>query len=622
MVTCRLVRGSPLGATCTARTRNKEVVCRDGRHRAVRGHRDGPGPLVTESVPGVTAGEVQSGQPAAQDSRIDGGTAQSAMSEGGTGADGGLSAAVASVLGQDAASVIDVPPDQRSNSFFATVKVAEHPNLTLPGNGDLWPSCWSDDGQLYAAWGDGWGFDSEKQTFADIGVAQISGSPRDGSLSGLNLAVGDAVGQVWTAGDYTRKPTGIVCVGGDLYLAVQDLGKTFDEAPTATVAKSTDKGRTWEWNRSTPMFRDHELTTIFFLDFGKDGAHAIDTFVYAYALDGNWRDSLSHLVADPTRMYLARVPRDALQDRQRWEWYAGQDQQGAAQWETDPKQREPVLEDDRRVYVHTTSDLGKNVSNLSVISQGGVTYDAPLGRYLYTSWTEYTYEFYEAPTPWGPFRLFLSKDFGAYPWADQKVGGYGATIPSKFISEDGLSMQVQSNTFWGGVQNYSFSLRELSLAPFTPSGPTNRPGEPIPLSSDGAVPIGSSFHFGHPEMLSDGVTAGQSEDSRTGESRAEDFWGYTWPREYSFNRVSYTTGQVSNDCGWFDSLVVEVRRGGVWSPVDLRVVSPQYVAGSSVGMYQTFTFDFLLAVGDGARIAGRPGGNSCTSISELSVGYE
>ena len=88
-----------------------------------------------------------------------------------------------------------------------------------------------------------------------------------------------------------RKPTGMLCIEGDLYLAVQDLALDFDDAPAATIARSRDKGRTWDWDAAGPMFHGHELTTLFFLDFGRDGEHAIDDYVYVYALEGNWRRS-------------------------------------------------------------------------------------------------------------------------------------------------------------------------------------------------------------------------------------------------------------------------------------------------------------------------------------------
>ena len=73
--------------------------------------------------------------------------------------------------------------------------------------------------------------------------------------------------------------------------------------------------------------------------------------------------------------------------------------------------------------------------------------------------------------PYGPFKLFLSKDFGGYPWTGDKHGGYACTIPSKFISEDGREMWVFSATFNGGAQQYRFTGRKLVVDPYDPEGP-------------------------------------------------------------------------------------------------------------------------------------------------------
>lgn len=70
------------------------------------------------------------------------------------------------------------------------------PSSTLQsaGDGDLWPSCWSDDGNLYAANGDGKGF-SLGGASSDVAVSRIAGAP--GSLSGSTIASGDGVG-LWS----------------------------------------------------------------------------------------------------------------------------------------------------------------------------------------------------------------------------------------------------------------------------------------------------------------------------------------------------------------------------------------------------------------------------------------
>jgi hypothetical protein len=513
-------------------------------------------------------------------------------------------------------------PDAPASTFFGTARIDEHEIVKTNSDGDLWPSCWSNDGNLYAANGDGKGF-STNGPFADVAVSRVQGSPP--ALAGQTLATGSAVSSIWSGAGYNRKPTGMVCVNGTIYLAVEDLSLSFNDVPAATIVKSTDHGRTWTWDRSKPMFANHVFTTIWFADFGKDSAWAPDSYVYAYGLDDNWRDSFDDSVPDPTDVYLARVPRDRVQDRSAWTFYSGQNTQGSPQWTPDIAQRASVLHDGRRLYqqIYATD----RISNLSVVSQGGVTYDAPLHRYLYTSWTEYTFEFYESPTPWGPWKRFLSKDFGVYPWTPDKQGGYATTAPTKFMSADGTTLWVQSNVCPcanGGIAVYHYSLRQLHLALPDPAPAANPPDAAANLAAPGtgAVPISKSAHFGHLELLNDGQLTG-NEDDFDGEVKPSSWWGYTWPRTYHVNRVEFTSGDVFPDGGWFvGHPQVQLRQNGQWVDAVSQEISPAYPGDSSAGAHRTYTITFRSADADGVRVIGQPGGTrTFTSASELAVRY-
>jgi hypothetical protein len=354
------------------------------------------------------------------------------------------------------------PVYAEASTFFPSATIEDANSIDVPSNGDLWPSCSSGDA-LVTAWGDGFGFDPDHSGHRpDIGVASLAGTPWDvTSLHGVNLAhdtgAAQSVFRVWTRGPYYQKPTGMLCRGGKVYVAVQDLDyKTYDDVPAATIAASSDGGRTWA-EGSSPMFTGAVFTTIMFLDGGAP-ADGVDAYVYAYGLDHNWRAS-SH-VLDPQGLYLARIAADRdPQDRPSWELFAGLDAAGAPTWSRSIADKKAVLTDCTRRRV-TPGTKG-----YAVIAQGGVVYDAPLRRYIYTSWTEYTFEFYEAPAPWGPWRRFLSKDFGLPPWTAQHHGGYGTSIPRRFISDDGKTMWVQSNTWSSGVDHNNVALRRLVVAP-------------------------------------------------------------------------------------------------------------------------------------------------------------
>lgn len=548
-----------------------------------------------------------------------------------------------------------VPASDPDSRFFATAQVETFSGVDTESRGDLWPSCWADDDNLYVANGDGWGF-GPKEDDADIVVSRVFGTPETG-LTGEMVSRGEAVANVWAKG-YNRKPTGMLALDGngdgrdELYLAVQNLNAQpcpacFNDAPSATISMSLDHGRTWR-KTDAPMFTGHKFTTIFFLDFGKSGEHARvlgpegARYAYAYGLDYNWRSPTDPTRPRPTDLWLARVPKDRIQDRAAWEFFAGAGADGAPRWDADIDRRRAVLHDERVVYPKLSGGgrpEGDVATSVGVISQGSVVYNAPLKRYIYSSWTWYTWEFYEAPTPWGPWRLFMHKDWGAGPFFGESddpacpgpnEGGYTTTIPSKFISADGRTMWVQSDSWerWVyacGTSNYNFSLRKLNVAPFTPARPANGPDPARNLARlPGTVPIEKCAAHGRVGTYNDGTRTG-SENSRDYDAlKPLDYWGYTWDRPYNLDRVVYTSGDTAPEGGWFarsgGGLRVQVRRQDEWVDVEAAAIAPDYPYDPSAGPNRAFTIAFRPTWGDGVRIIGAPGGTGrFTSIAELEV---
>ncbi|MBO1752131.1 DUF4185 domain-containing protein [Actinotalea sp. BY-33] len=526
------------------------------------------------------------------------------------------------------------------STFAATVRVEPRTTVLTESDGDLWPMTWADDGALYTANGDGTGFSD--LPWSDIVVNRVDGDPETG-LTGERLAEGAVVGPIWSDTVlFNRKPTGIVAVDGDgdgrdeLYLAVQDLRKkpdtqAFDEAPAATIVRSDDYGRTWHWDREAPMFDGHVFTTIMFLDLGQSNAHASlveaggEGYVYAYGLDHNWRDSFSDTVTDPTDLFLARVPAASVQDRATWEFFAGAGDDGP-RWSTSIEDRTPVLSDSRRVYEGLAVS---GAADMSVLSQGSVVYNPGLDRYLYTSWTEYTWEIYEAPNAWGPWEHLAQEDFGPYPWTgtgqDGGVhGGYGVVVPSKFISADGRTMWAQSNWFVGAPSvpenTYRLALRRLVIEPRGDAPAQNAPDATRNLAlEDGAVPLVTHARLGLAGAIHDGeLTTVADSNNRT--PKTTDVWGLTWPSAHRVNEVTLVHGEADSRGGRFVAEpTVEVRRDGRWQPVDEVSVSPGYGSGPATAG-DRYTFSFPDVVGDGIRLVGEPGGaQSFTTVAELEV---
>jgi hypothetical protein len=510
------------------------------------------------------------------------------------------------------------PPQSTS---FATLSEESYSTYQMSaGNGDLWPSCWADNGNLYTANGDGNNFSS---TFYSMAIGEVTGTPPN--LSGSFLA-GD-VGYNYAGSPYTDKPTGMFCINGDIYLAYQNLNEnTFNDAPAATIIESTNHGATWSANPSTPMFgtpsnptgpQAYLFTTVFFLDFGQNNANAIDNYVYVYGLDNNWRSQ--------TALYLARVPNTSILNRSSWQFFAGMNGSTPI-WNSDITKKVAVMTDQRELYA---SMFGTDCpAYQTVVAQGGVTYDKPLNRYIFASWGCATHEFYDAPQPWGPWSHTASKDFGPLRLI-QNRGQYGTSIPSKFISSDGKTLYLQSNVCCSG-DSYTYSLRKIVLAPYTGAAATNTPSDTNLATSPSTVAISKSTHYGSlcgsncSDQLNSGVLT-VSEDDWDEENKPTDavqsYWGYTWLQQYNMNQVVFQTGNVFSDGGWFSSgLSVQVRQDFQWVNAPITSITPAYPYSSAAGAQTEYTINFSTVAGDGVRVIGTPGGSDYfTSVTQLSV---
>jgi CubicO group peptidase (beta-lactamase class C family) len=285
---------------------------------------------------------------------------------------------------------------------------------------DNWPLTWADDDLMYGAYGDGNGFEPRLKQKLSLGLATIRGGPDH--FTGVNVrsdtleAVGDDV--------RGRKASGIVMIDGVLYLLARNTGN-------AQLAWSEDHGRTWTWV-------DWKFTESFgcptILNFGKNYSGARDEFVYIYSPDEN----SAYRRAD--RMVLARVPKTKLRDRAAYEFFTALNSGGEPQWSTDIARRGAVFEDPGRCY------------------RGGVTYCAPLKRYLWVQ-SGLGHDLphagglgiYDAPEPWGPWTTVFQTDL----W--DVAPGDTSSFPTKWMSADGKTLHLVS------AGEDAFSVRRATL---------------------------------------------------------------------------------------------------------------------------------------------------------------
>ena len=166
---------------------------------------------------------------------------------------------------------------------------------------DQWPLTWADDDNLYAGWGDGWGWNKAGPK-RSIGITRISGMPPH--LRGEDL---------WGAGPGAGfgKPEALIAYGGRIYM-FWTQGRSKDDKANTGTAFSADSGVTWTLNekKAFPQVPDG-FRVRGIAQFGRGYQGAMDDFVYVYFGFSRAND-----------IYLARVPKAHLLDASRYEWFA------------------------------------------------------------------------------------------------------------------------------------------------------------------------------------------------------------------------------------------------------------------------------------------------------------
>lgn len=280
---------------------------------------------------------------------------------------------------------------------------------------DNWPLTWGDDDAQYTSYGDGFGFEPHLETKFGMGFARIVGGPAD--YRGSNLrSDGERTGN----GVNSPKASGILIVDGVLYLWVRNVGNS-------QLLWSKDHGKTWQWG----FKMEAGFGSPAFLNFGRNYSHARDGFVYTYSQDG------PSAYESDNRLALARAPKDRLRERGAWEFFAGVDESGRPRWTADVARRGAVFA------------YPANCERVDVV------YDAKLGRYLMALAYDHAggWGLFDAPEPWGPWTTVLHRQWDV-------AGTHGYRLPSKWISDDGLTLTL---VFSGVKPNDAFCTRTLTL---------------------------------------------------------------------------------------------------------------------------------------------------------------
>jgi hypothetical protein len=139
------------------------------------------------------------------------------------------------------------------------------------------------------------------------------------------------------------------------------------------------------------------------------------------------------------------------------------------------------------------------------------------------------------------------------------------------------------------------------------------------------MPTGGGNHDLEVLRDDDRPPVGNNESSRqydtftSDPNRTEDWLGHSFDGSRSLMRVVFQAGIKFPDGGWFESIRVQIRNGGVWSDVPNVRTSPSY-PGDAGQSFATYQFDFAPVTGDAIRVAGEPGGSArFISCGELRV---
>jgi hypothetical protein len=303
-----------------------------------------------------------------------------------------------------------------------------------PGAGDNWPITWAGDDLMITAYGDGDGFDGKKRDLS-LGFARILGDPPNHRAEDFASDADTPEG----GGSRAIKASGLLMVDDVLYMFVRNYRPSgSNDFTNARLAWSRNRGANWTW-------ADWHFADTFgcpeFVQFGKNYAGARDNYIYIVS---QANDSAYGFSPD---IVMARVAKDEIPERGRYEFFAGLDAKGMPTWSPDIQKRKPIFTDP-----HGTQRIS-------------LTYNAGLRRYILTAshrppGNKVTHTpalgIFDAPEPWGPWTTV----YYDHDWS-KGARTYHHKFPTKWMSRDGRTMWLLFSGLDGGY--YTFCLRKATL---------------------------------------------------------------------------------------------------------------------------------------------------------------
>jgi len=345
-------------------------------------------------------------------------------------------------------SHVEIPPSPVIRSFEWTGPTVPYPEMEK--RGDTFPVTWAKNDRLYTSAGD--------PVWPDKGSG-LDFECIDGMAPEIRISRVNRMDEFLGAGGSGPKPTGLISVGGILYLAFQnstgrgeqtrdnaDVVVDYGHGYDAQIIASSDFGITWTPSLkeiTKPMFPGRIFGAPAFINFGKDNEGSRDSFVYAISGEG-WDNGV--------HCRLGRVAHDKILRAQSWEWVSSIGPSGPA-WTADMAKATPILT--HPGYLGTVE----------------MVYLQSIKRYLLFAWRNKVKAnpdsgsellVYDAPEPWGPFTFVYHED----PWESVTLNPYNPRLPMKwfdYAKKEGWLLFSGSWRSGGKTSTYRAHVRPFRL---------------------------------------------------------------------------------------------------------------------------------------------------------------
>ncbi len=231
-------------------------------------------------------------------------------------------------------------------------------------------------------------------------------------------------------GERDDKPSSLLFYNGRLYWAGHQNEHEPPGPLNGSLAYSDDYGKTLTKVKCSPWGADSVFAVLMFINMGKNYALNQDGYVYAFGIGQGvfWHSK---------KVYLTRVPKDAIIEYGKYQYYTGVNSKGQPQWSSKQADAKPVR-------------------GIEAFLQASAMYHQGTGRYVFMTALP-DGALFEAPKPWGPWTkvasLFLQGDNPHW-----KLTGY---IPG--VIAKGAGPKHFYFTIAGEIENYQLYVGKLEL---------------------------------------------------------------------------------------------------------------------------------------------------------------